>query len=429
LNYNEDKGFSITTNTTGGAAGKKGTISIEYLEKDGGLFNKYNATPYYSTITAAAGSGTDSAQNAGYGLTKTVVGTTRTLKIDTASMFPVIRATIPGSSSTPTFSGPSFAPAASLNPEFIVMASAIVFPTNSYSYASTITWDKLDYTSGHNSSFFTTVAGNSGNQRLTINYPNTKYVINVTITPDESFAVQSLTVGPTVGFSNLEAAVYHAGSMGVRLTGDGAGNWTKNGYDASEFTLTTFSTGDGGTSFNVAGTFAINYDGLNIQYIGPNNYHIKRLYSGLGAYNVKFVLVDEFGNFLNTNPTTSDEVIISNAGMRSYQISMYNYDNSNAFMGSFTNFWVTGLFECWMVANTVSSSSIAVKWQAYTGATNYKIYRATDQAFTSPTLIHTGTDFAYTDTGLSSSTLYYYKMVATISSVDTDITTFSARTK
>lgn len=81
-----------------------------------------------------------------------------------------------------------------------------------------------------------------------------------------------------------------------------------------------------------------------------------------------------------------------------------------------------------MVAKAVSSTSIQVRFQAYTGASSYKIYRATDAAFTTPVLIYSGAVGSVIDTGLSALTLYHYKMVAVIASVDTDITTFRANT-
>ena len=330
--------------------------------------------------------------------------------------------------------GVYFSPAQSFDPSFVVFASAIVFPSNSFSHGTPIIWGILDNTTGHNSSFIDSAYGDVATQSLALRYPLVKSVLNHTITPDESFSGQSLSIGATVDLNLSKSRTYHSRSIGVRLTGDGAGNWTKSvsfGL-SSAFDVTTYSTANGGTSFNVTdpSVWGTDYDGLNIQYIGPNNYHIKRVYSGLGIYNARFVLLDEFGNFVSTNPTTSDEIIISNAGMQNVQVLLATYSSgNNNFFGSNYNWWVFGAFECWEVAAPVSTSSIQVRWQTtYPSATNYKIYRATS-LYGARTLIHTGTDGAFIDSGLSTNTLYWYFMIAVIGGVDTEITYFRTSTK
>lgn len=328
--------------------------------------------------------------------------------------------------------GVYFSPAESFDPSFVVFASAIVYPTNSFSHGTPVTWGILDQATGHNSSFMDSAYGITGNQRLGIRYPTVKNVLNHTITPDESFSGQSVAVGATVGLNLSESAVYRGRSIGVRLTGDGAGTWTKSGGLTSAWDVTTYNTGDGGTSFNVVSpsVWGTDFDGLNIQYIGPNNYHIKRVYSGLGAYNARFVLLDEFGNFVSTNPTTTDEIVISNAGMQNVAVPMATWSSGgNEWMASSFNWWVFGTFECWLVAAPVTSSSIQVRWQPLVpSATNYKIYRATS-LYGARTLVHTGTDGSFIDAGLSTGTLYWYFMIATIASVDTEITYFRTSTK
>lgn len=330
--------------------------------------------------------------------------------------------------------GVYFSPAQSFDPSFVVLASVIAYPTNSFSHGSPVTWGILDQTTGHNSSFIDSAYGNTSNQRLALRYPTVKNVLNHTITPDESFAAQSLTVGATVGFALSESAVSRGRSIGIRLTGNGAGTWTKSsGFGlGGAFDVTTYNTGDGGTSFNVAAAsvWGVDYDGLNIQYIGPNNYHIKRVYSGLGAYNVRFILLDEFGNFVSTNPTTSDEIIISNAGMQNISVGMATWAaGNNDFMAESFNWWVFATFECWLVAAPVSISSVQVRWQpVYPSATNYKIYRATS-LYGARTLVHTGTDGSFIDSGLGSGTLYWYFMIAVIGGIDTEITYFRTSTK
>jgi hypothetical protein len=140
-------------------------------------------------------------------------------------------------------------------------------------------------------------------------------------------------------------------------------------------------------------------------------------------------LQDALGNFVTSAPTSSDEILISNAGTYGVQVSAYLYNSTNLWLGSNYNFWVFGAYECWLVAAPTSTTSTLVRWQTnYPSATNYKIYRSTTK-YGSRTLIHTGTEGSYTDNGLSSATLYYYHLVAVIGGVDTYITYFTTNTK
>jgi hypothetical protein len=322
-----------------------------------------------------------------------------------------------------------FGPAESFDPTFVVYASAIIYPSNSFSHGTDITWGILDQASAHNSSFYDSAYGNTGNQRVVVRYPTVKNVLNSKLNVDESFAAQCLVVGPTVGTSTLEAPAYQSRSAGIRLNGAGTSTWTKNGGAVSLFDIDTYNTGDGGTSFNSTAA-GIDYDQISIHYNGPNGYGIKRVYSGLGAYNVRFILLDALGNPVTSNPTSADEVVITNAGMQNRQIGLASWSaGNNDWMGSFANFWVDGTFECWLVAAPTSTTSTLVRWQTtYPSATNYKIYRSTS-LYGTRTLIHTGTDGSYTDSGLTTGTLYFYHMVAVIGGVDTYITYFKTNTR
>jgi hypothetical protein len=237
--------------------------------------------------------------------------------------------------------------------------------------------------------------------------------------------------GPSVGFTTSQINAYRiTPPIAVKLTGAGTTTWTKsNSLTATSiWDVTTYNTADGTTSFNVTTTTQTEYDALNIQYVGPNGYTIRRFYSGLGAYNVKFQLLDGFGNPVTTAPTSSDQVVITGAGINSSQVNMAIYSAaSNAWLSSSYNFWVIGLFEAYMVAAPVSSTQAQVRWQPYTSATGYKIYRSTT-LYGAKTLIYSGTAFRYEDTGLSANTKYFYHMYATISGVDTFITSFTTNT-
>jgi hypothetical protein len=331
---------------------------------------------------------------------------------------------------TPSVQNPGvyFSPAESVDPSFVVFAAGIAKTSNSYSQGNPITWDFLDHITAHNSSFYDSVTGSGSG--IGVRFPTVKNVLNTTITPDETFATNMIFTGTSTGITGLAGPVIRPAVLNIRLTGNSTSSWsTSNGLGLlSRWSLSSFSSG--GTSFNIVGpATTIDYDGINIQYIGTNNYHIRRVYSGLGIYNVRFYLVDEFGNDVTDNPTSSDEVVISAGAMAPVITDMGTWQPDNQFMDGFANFWIFGAYECWLVAAPTSSSSINVRWQTtYPSATNYKIYRATS-LYGARTLVHTGTEGAFTDSGLSPGTLYWYFMVAVIGGVDTEITYFRTSTK
>jgi hypothetical protein len=62
---------------------------------------------------------------------------------------------------------------------------------------------------------------------------------------------------------------------------------------------------------------------------------------------------------------------------------------------------------------TASSGQVALTWTASTGATSYKVYRSTSQGGEGATAYQTGlTATAFTDTGVSNGTTYYYQISA-----------------
>jgi hypothetical protein len=323
-------------------------------------------------------------------------------------------------------------PTNNYNPEFLFWASCIVAPTNNYSNGATITWAFLDHATSHGNTFFSSAAGDGASKRLQINYPAVKKVFNGTITPDEGFAGIGASCGATVDLTNMQIHCSVMRPIGIRLRGAGTTTWAKNGQVQANFDISAYSTADGGTSFNYTGTaIGLDYDTFSITYFGPNRYTISKTYSGLGAYNIRFNIRDAAGALLTTNPTASDEIQITSGATAPIQIFLdaYAATNPNQYLSTLSNFWILCLFEAWMLVSPSSSTSNLVKWQnTYPSATAYKIYRDTQSSFATQTLIYTGTGSSFLDTGLTSNTLYFYKMIAVVASVDTLVTTFNSKT-
>lgn len=88
-----------------------------------------------------------------------------------------------------------------------------------------------------------------------------------------------------------------------------------------------------------------------------------------------------------------------------------------------------------LVASPVSTSTIDISWSAASGATTYRLYRATDAGFTADvTKIYEGSTPSYTHSSLPAATRHYYKVNAVYSTCSTSVessfatTAVSART-
>jgi len=61
---------------------------------------------------------------------------------------------------------------------------------------------------------------------------------------------------------------------------------------------------------------------------------------------------------------------------------------------------------------TVTDTSIVVNWSTVTNASGYQLIRCTGSNCSSSTILYSGTNKTYTNTGLIASTTYYYKVIA-----------------
>jgi len=78
-------------------------------------------------------------------------------------------------------------------------------------------------------------------------------------------------------------------------------------------------------------------------------------------------------------------------------------------------------------ATATSSSSITISWYGVNGATNYKIYRSSSANGTY-SQIATSPSSPYTNTGLSASTTYYYKVAAVNTAGESDQSSYDSAT-
>ena len=151
----------------------------------------------------------------------------------------------------------------------------------------------------------------------------------MTAVPDETLAGRGLFLGTSVGDTSTEIYAYqHIISSGY-LTGNGT-NLTPTVH-LNTWT-TSYNSGTGAVTFTPPATLYYNTasdaNHMSANYVGSNNYRLRRKVSGLGSDIAGWVMVDNVTNTDVTGaPTTSD--IIEVTGLPFYrQVSAYQVSGS-----------------------------------------------------------------------------------------------------
>jgi hypothetical protein len=324
-------------------------------------------------------------------------------------------------------SGSMYSVDSSYDAQFFVDASAIVYASNAWVLNDTIQWRFLEVTSGHGHNFYDSARGDDVTHWLHLYFPPVRTVFSTFTANDEQLSQRTTFEGASVGFSDFSMPMYVQIPNECVVTGAGGSSWALSGRSPQYFSFSTISGGQ--ANFNITGAPQFyDYSQITFNYIGTNNYHVRVVYSGLGIYNIGFILVDNAtGADVTTFPTSADKVIISNAGTTSNAINLLMYDFNNQFLsGTNVNLWVRGLYEVWMTVKYLNSTTAYVRWQLnYPNASTYKIYRANKADFSDQVLVHTGNEGNYTDTGLTPYRTYHYKEVAVVAGVDTYVTNWT----
>jgi uncharacterized protein YxeA len=136
---------------------------------------------------------------------------------------------------------------------------------------------------------------------------------------------------------------------------------------------------------------------------GASGYYVYHSTSSGGTYSY----VD------STSSTSYTDTGLSSNTTYYYKVSAYNYygEGSLSSYASATTSGTTPSAPSSVSASAQSASSITVSWGSVSGASGYYVYRATSSGGTY-SLVDSTSSTSYTDTGLSSDTIYYYKVSA-----------------
>lgn len=317
------------------------------------------------------------------------------------------------------------------NNEFAIVATIIGRATGTFANGNPITWEILDNTTNHGSSFFRTVSANATTKRLEIGYPTVKSVLDFDIKPDEILAGYGTTMGASGGLNKLDVTTTLNHSGYAFLIGAGTTTWTKQGGTSPQVTAGTFSTTDGYTLLTFGSNFShFENQSIAVVYQGSNNYRIERTFVGVAANQIKFRMIDILTNLpVLTAPTASDMIQMVGIGKYRYNVNMSEFSTivlgKNDFLLG-NNFLCSGSFELWMKVLVSSATSMLAKWQSKLGVTSYRLYRDTLENLSTKALVYSGTSLEFEDVGLTSNTMYYYQLC---DQSDVEITQYKSRTE
>jgi len=112
--------------------------------------------------------------------------------------------------------------------------------------------------------------------------------------------------------------------------------------------------------------------------------------------------------------TSGSPFYINTLAIQTWLQSLPGYSTTNVLRGDFT--WQPAVITLTTPATpsftSATSSGVTVNWSADQYATSYELQRDTTSLFASPATIYTGSALSFTDSGLSSSSTYYYRVKA-----------------
>lgn len=150
---------------------------------------------------------------------------------------------------------------------------------------------------------------------------------------------------------------------------------------------------------------ALSYDSIQVKWgavRGAYGYYIYRSETANGPY--EYVGTSSTTRFIDTGLSASTGYY--------YKVAAYNGDGTGALSKyAYAKTHPAACAPKCVSAKALSSNSIQVKWGSVKGATGYYVYRSLSARGTYE-LVGTTASTSYVDTGLNSSTKYYYKVAA-----------------
>lgn len=264
------------------------------------------------------------------------------------------------------------------------------------------------------------------NGQIKINYPTADLLYTMLVTPDESLSAFGVTVGSkfTTDWANVWV-YYPSGTLSGSFTGNGGASITDGGGYFTGWT-TVYAPTSGQLRF----TFPTTYQnpqtgGCILQYEGDNGWHLNRMTAGLAGANIGWIVKDYFGNAVTDTLQTTDKFNLSCPGQKNTLVQFATVGNTNnvIYDNGLKNYWVAAILkkdtlapgridiENIVIDSTSTSGQISLDWADAVKANSYNVERSTHYNY-GYSNVYTGATSAFTDTGLTPGTVYYYRIRA-----------------
>lgn len=297
----------------------------------------------------------------------------------------------------------------------------VVRPVSDQVSGHDIVWDWIDDGAHTFYGFTNHIFIQDGHIAMSI--PHAKVIYTGIVSPDESLSQYGLTVGSKFTSEYLNAwAYYDAGTYAGAFTGtNGSASLTIENNSLTGWT-TSYTPTNGQIRFNypsVPQTPSI--QGATLSYYGTNGYQLERMVGGLAGMDMGWVVKDLFGNTVTDTLTTSDRfAIISPVSVNvGIQDATVGTTNSKIYDAGFKNYWIIavvhrdtlspGNTSSITVDSTSISGQISLNWNDVAKANTYQVERSTHYNY-GYSNVYTGATSAFTDTGLTPGTVYYYRI-------------------
>jgi hypothetical protein len=168
-----------------------------------------------------------------------------------------------------------------------------------------------------------------------------------------------------------------------------------------------------------ASTTSWNYNSGNCAewaIAGNRTLSITNVPSGVPSFGVLKITQGTGGNFIPVLPGNSDDIVWKLDEGEVNVVGFYYDGTSYHWSGSYSNtvVYITQLTAPANFAATPASATVInLAWDAVTNATSYRLQRSTDPTFrSSVSIIYSGSGTSFSNTGLTASTQYYYRIKA-----------------
>lgn len=308
------------------------------------------------------------------------------------------------------------------------IGGGVIRPSSAAGHAADIFWKWLGTSDGHDRYVLSDYIDAGLGSGPTVYFPTSGKIVTLIVGDDETLSQYGVIAGASVQLDNALIQTWVPTSNGGGyLVGNGTSTLTTN---LNANWSISYTPGSGSIFLNNTASLiaAQGYFGVSLKYSGANNYHLKRLTSGLGSFNVGYQVLDASNTPVTSNLTSSDLIDVEGNGapiMTGLPASTSNAFTDVVYSGTFANYWTFIIVSInpldpdppgtLTVVASGTAGQINLSWSAMAKATNYVVKRSIHANY-GATTVFSGAGTSFNDTGLTTGVTYYYDIQATAAS-------------